>query len=95
MGKIYKDDVGVLIRLNTGVDVSEAESIKIRVRLPDGATTEWDAEEDETTNYIKYLTVAGDLEDDGDYLLQAYVTWGSTSIHRGETYTLTVYEYYE
>jgi hypothetical protein len=94
MGKIYKEDIGVVIRLNTNVDITEAASQGISVSTPDGEEIFWPAEVYNTT-WVTYTTEDGDLDDAGDYLLQSYAKWSDDSIHRGETYTLTVYEHYE
>lgn len=96
MGKIYKDDIGVLVRADTGVDVSGAASMEFRVLKP-GDTTEttWIAEEDSTEGYIKYVTVEGDLDEIGLYKIQAWVYFTAASIHRGETFLLQVYEHFE
>jgi hypothetical protein len=94
MGKIYKEDIGVVIRLNTNVDITGAATQGIYVSTPDGDEVYWPATVYSTT-WVTYTSVDGDFDDDGDYLLQSYAKWSDDSIHRGETYTLTVYNHYE
>jgi hypothetical protein len=100
MGKIYVDDIGVEIRLDVGQSLTGATEIKIKVEKPDGTTASWTATaySDQVITYT--TTSAGtpavtDLNVAGKYKLQAYVKWGDTSVHRGETYTMRVYDHYE
>jgi len=92
--KIYKDDIGVEIRLNTGQSLTGATSMKIMVQKPDGTETEWVAQQYDSTT-IYYVTVSGDLAASGDYTLQSYVEWGEDSKHTGESVILKIYEPFE
>jgi len=95
MGKIYKNDVGVIIKIDTGIDLSECGSVKMLVRTPT-ADVEWNATlVAGASSQIEYTTKEGDLSEAGDYLIQSYVIMGDNSVHRGETATLTVYDYFE
>lgn len=95
MGKIYKDDIGVLIKADTGIDLSGAASMELKVLKPSAEEVSWIAYEDETdAGYIDYITVDGDLEEVGVYKIQAWVYITAESIHRGETFYLQVYDHY-
>lgn len=93
--KVYVGDVGTVIYLDTGEDMSSASVMKIKVKKPDASTVEWTAALDVTnTNRIKYVVVADDLDQDGTYRLQAYCVtplWSGL----GETAQLKVYNPFE
>lgn len=73
MGNIFKGDIGTAIILDTGEDLTSASAFKIQCRKPSGTSVDWTGIQYQTT-MIKYTTVAGDLNEDGDYQLQAVVT---------------------
>lgn len=89
MAKVYVGDVGTVITLDTGVDISAATVREIKVSLPNGRSATWSAALSGTTA-ISFTTIANTLQLAGTYKLQAYVetpTWSG----RGETVTLEVY----
>jgi len=101
MAKVYVGDVGTEIRLDCNpddlaeIDIATANTLKILVLKPSGAEDEWTAARYGSTDQITYTTVATDLDEAGNYKLQAYVEWTSpspVSIHLGETVRLKVYE---
>jgi len=94
MTKIYKGDVGVEIRLDTGQNLIGATAMKIKVQKPDGTEAEWAALQHNSTT-IYYVTSSGDLAASGDYVLQSYVEWGEDSKHTGESVILKIYEPFE
>ena len=88
--KAYVGDIGTVILLDCGVNVSSATVQKILVRKPDKTEHEWSGTI-EDDNYLKYVIIADDFDQKGDYLLQAYIetpAWQG----KGETVKLTVYE---
>lgn len=89
MSKVYTGDTGTVIVLDCGQDISAATARSIEVRKPDGSTTSWAAVA-EGTNSIKFTTLAGSLDQPGDYRLQARVTLPSGT-WRGEAASLQVY----
>ena len=68
-GKIYVNDVGTVVELECGQDMTLAESPAIRVRRPDGTARTWAAEAEGTR--IRYVTRQGDLSMPGMHRLQA------------------------
>jgi len=73
--KHYIGEVGLSIVVNCGQDISSYTDLKMEVKKPDGTLVEWSAiayEYDSETIYIRYITVAGDLDQAGEYTLQAY-----------------------
>ena len=92
MGKIYKDDVGTMIYVNCGQDITGATATKLKVKKPSGTEVEWTATVDGTTQ-LRYITGSGDIDESGAYLVQSNMTLsGWTGL--GETATFTVYEPY-
>lgn len=90
--KSYVGDVGTILVVDTGSDITLATTTKILVRKPDGTETFWTGTL-YNTRYIKYTILANDFDMSGTYYLQSYVvlpTWTG----RGETATITVYDYY-
>ena len=75
-------DIGTVIELDTGVNVSAALSAKIRYSKPSGTRGEWTASV--SGNKVTYTTIDGDIDQSGDWSLQAYLdlnTWeGSSTI---------------
>lgn len=88
--KVYVGDVGTVILLDTGVDISTATKAAIKVKMPNGATAEWVGTVAETTK-VSYTIQAGNLSIKGKHLLQAYVEMPGW-IGRGETVNLEVYD---
>lgn len=69
---IFKDDIGVVIQLDTGETVTGASAVAIKYRKPSGTTGTWTGTA--STQYIQYTTQAGDIDEAGTWVLQAYVT---------------------
>ena len=78
MDAVYVGDVGTVITVDCGVDVSSASSLALAVRTPLGNETTWPATLASATT-ISYTTLAGDLSEAGTYLLQAKIDMGSWS----------------
>lgn len=96
MGKVYKNDVGTKIAIDTGQDVSGADSVKIKYIKPDGTTGLWDAIVDTDDKTIYYLTqvVSGDIYDldqIGVWMLFPVIDMVAWDGH-GESVELTVYD---
>lgn len=74
MSKYYSGDVGTIILLDTGSDLvaASASFVSIKVKKPDATETEWLASI-YNNNYLRYIIEAGDLDQNGKYILQAYV----------------------
>lgn len=88
--KIYIDEVGLTILLDAGQDITGATDVTIEVLKPSGATASWSAEVYDS-QYVKYLTVEGDLDEAGTYKLQCELTLGDWT-GRGNTTTMRVYD---
>lgn len=86
--KIYVGDTGTAIILDCGQDISAATSVSIEVRKPNGALVSWPAQASGVTA-VRFDTLAGTLDRDGDWLLQSRVVM-PTGAWRGATAVLTV-----
>jgi hypothetical protein len=87
--KVYVGDTGTAIILDCGQNVSAASARAIEVRKPDGTATSWAAVASGTDS-VRFDTLAGTLDQAGDWQLQAKVTL-PTGVWRGETVVLQVY----
>ena len=77
MDEVFVGDVGTVISLECGTDISAATVRRIVVKKPNGYRVQWTASADGTTA-IKYATQDGDIDMAGDWDMQAYVelpTW--------------------
>ena len=88
MSVVFVGDIGAEIILDCGTAVTTSTVRNILARSPRGVKKTWAAAVD-GTNSIKYVTQAGDLDQSGDWLLQAYVELPGWSGH-GDVTTLTV-----
>lgn len=93
MGKIYVNDIGTEITVDCGSDISSATTLELYVHKPNGKNVTWTCILS-GTNYIKYTTVSGDLDQAGEYSIQSHLvlpTWSGS----GETATFNVYKRFE
>jgi hypothetical protein len=79
MPGFFQDDVGTIIEVNVGEDVSLATTLELRIRKPNGAVENWTAAKDSLVDtQINYTVVAGDFDQAGEYRLNSYIvlpTW--------------------
>jgi hypothetical protein len=82
----------VKITLDCNLDVSAYTNLDIKYRKPDGTTGVWDATIDPTDNAkIYYQCDNDDLDIDGEWKVQAYVSVGASQLH-GKWDTFEVHE---
>jgi hypothetical protein len=98
LSKIYKGDIGVKIRVNTGIDLTGFTNTKILVWKPGSQRIlYWPTtiETPATSGYMYYITtVTGltpDLDTSGTWKIQAYGENGSNKYY-GETAVFQVYD---
>lgn len=90
MSKMYEGDIGTVIRIDCGSDVTSATTKEIRITLPTGATTTWSASfSSGLPSSIEHTCIAGDLIA-GKYKGQVYIELPAWS-GLGETFEFTVY----
>ena len=92
MGKVYKNDIGTIITIDSGEDLSSATVKKIYFKKPDGTLGNWSASVVDTTK-LRYTTEAGDLNMAGTWQFQIYVELPSWQ-GRGETESYQIYDYF-
>ena len=86
---VFLNDIGTLINVDVGSDVTGATVHRIKYIKPDGTTDFWDATV--LTRYLQYTTVDGDLDQVGEWKIQALVTTASGTWH-GEAARFDVLE---
>jgi MinD-like ATPase involved in chromosome partitioning or flagellar assembly len=87
--EVYVGDVGTQIVLDCEQDISTATVREILARKPDGTVVTWPASAS-GTDAISYTILAGDLDQRGQWRLQARVTMPDGS-WLGRTAKLLVY----
>ena len=85
---VFVGDIGIQLKLDAGIDISDQTTLKIRYRKPDKTTGLWAATVS-ATNYAVYTTVSGDLDVSGVWSLQIYIVAPSYTAH-GKTANLFV-----
>jgi len=96
MGKVYVDDTGQKLILETETDLSNATTKKIKVKKPSGVEEEWDAniEGNPSEGRLSYVIQSGDFSEAGTYKFQAYVEFSDGGVLHGETASLVVHAKY-
>lgn len=90
--KIYKDDIGTILILDTKSTLTGATEASIKYKKPDGIEGTWVGEVFETTK-VKYVVEDGDLDMAGKWTLQVYVELASWK-GRGEAVQMKVYGHF-
>lgn len=93
MDKIYKDTLGLTIRANTNADITLATSTTLEVRKPDGTEVSWAASIVDTY-YLEHVTIVGDLDQTGKYMIQSSLTLAGWT-GEGESFELFVFDKFE
>lgn len=76
---VYLNDIGTLIKVDVGSDITGATLHQIKFIRPDGSSDNWDA--NVATRFLQHVTVDGDLNMIGEWIVQALVTTGSGTWH--------------
>ncbi len=80
----YKGEIGRVISQTTGIDWTGATAKQVKIRKPGGVTlTKTGVDvivDDSTTGQIHVVTIAGDIDQTGEYLMQAKVTIGGVEL---------------
>jgi|LGOV01.1.fsa_nt_gb hypothetical protein len=93
MVKHYVDMVGVNVIVDCGANITGATDTKLKVEKPDGTEVEWPATI-YNENFLKYVSVADDFDQEGEYRIQAFITLGDF-IGPGDTDLVTIYAEYQ
>ena len=73
---IAEKDIGLQLKLNTGVDITSATVANVHYRKPSGATGSFTGAVT-GTYYVSYTLQDGDIDEQGEWEFQSYVenTW--------------------
>lgn len=93
MDKVYIDVTGLKLRVDCGRDITGATNTKLLAKKPDGTLVEFTPASVVDTDYLEYVTVAGDLDQAGTYRLQSSLTLTVASV-TGETCEFMVFNLY-
>lgn len=88
MQQIFVGDIGTVLLLDCGVNITSATSVKVIAKSPQGLKKEFIGTVDGTNN-VKYTTSSADFDVAGNWLLQSYVQMPDWT-GRGAWVTLTV-----
>jgi len=92
MGKIYKSQDSLRIKLTTSVDITGATVKKIYYKKPGGTIGSWDATVDViATGVIYYDVVSGDIDESGQWEFWAYITFSDGRSAPGQAITRIIF----
>ena len=91
--KVYLNDIGTDIILNAGSSLTGESTLQIKYQKPSGDSGVWEADV-YNTNYAKYTTISGDLNEAGTWLLRIYTKLISWHGH-GNVVEMKVYDSWE
>jgi len=91
--KVYKNDIGTAIILDTTEDIQAQTELKILYQKPSGVEGYWDGSVVETTK-VRYVTISGDLDESGLWYLQVYLAIPDWRGY-GETVEMKVYNQWD
>jgi len=77
---IFLNDIGTLVNVNVGTDISGATVHRIKYVKPDGTSGFWEATIS-NSQYLQYITIDGDLDQIGEWIIQALITTVSGTWH--------------
>ena len=93
MGKIYKNQIGLKINLDLQDDITGETTTVIKYIKPDGVAGSWAATVDSlTSGLISYVTVSGDLDVVGDWIIWGHTTFTAGNVYAGEPEKRYVHE---
>lgn len=93
MSRIFKNQDKLRIRLTVGQDITGATLKQIRAVAPSGALKQWTATvETAATGIIYYNFAAADLDETGDWVFYAFITFSDGRSAAGEDVYRRVYE---
>lgn len=92
MGKIYKGQTKLTIKVNLGVDISGATSTLLKYEKPDGNSGNFIATIlSATTGDIQYIPASiNDLDVVGEWVMWGYVVFSDGKIASGEPFKLII-----
>lgn len=92
--KYFVGDEGTEIIVDCGQDITGAQNTALKIRKPDGTEEDWTPADIYQTNYLRYITVANNFDQTGNYRLQSYLEKGGWK-GRGEVAFFHVYDHFK
>jgi hypothetical protein len=93
MGKIFTSQTDLTIQLKTFKNITNAQSVKIKYRKPNGVLGEWTANVVDATNgIIDFNAFAGQVDIAGSWTIWAKITDSTGLISIGEPSIFQVYK---
>lgn len=93
MSKIYVGDVGTLISIDCGCDVSDLTAAKVIIRTPAGVEAEYTGTLS-GTNFVIYTLLGTEMPAEGEYKIMVEITT-SDGVWSGEPDTIQVYNKFQ
>lgn len=90
MDRIYVNDYGMILNVETNTDLTTTSIVKLLVRKPDLTQVEWVGVSTDTI--IQYTVQSGDFDQEGVYEINAYAEFPGPGT--GETIELEVFRRY-
>ena len=91
--KSYVRDIGTILEVDCGIDISAATTHNLMIQKPDLTAVELVGIV-YNSNYIRYTTIDGDLDQAGVYRIQSKIVISAWE-GLGETAKLRIYDPYE
>lgn len=95
-GRIKTGDIGTLFRVNVGTALEDVALVELKVKKPSGTEVTWSAViEDVDEGDIYHIIEDGDLDETGNWLLSAEITFEDGGFFQGRTAKFVVYEQFD
>lgn len=95
-GQIYEGDVGVLLKVDTKVDLTAATGLYLKVTSPTTALpVTWVSTQSATCDtMMEYTSVFGDMAS-GEYKAYSFAEWSPASVHSGKVFKFKVLDVFK
>ena len=93
MGKVYVNQTFLTVTLDTKQDITDYQIALIKYRKPSGATGQFTATiQNAASGIISYRFTTGQLNEAGQWIFWAHITFNNGDFAAGEPSFLMVYE---
>ncbi len=92
MSYLTTNQDALIISLNTGINLSGAQSVSVRYRKPDGTTGQWPASIDGESIRKVMIPEGEELDQPGLWAFWSYVVFANNTFAEGEPVTQKVYD---
>jgi hypothetical protein len=92
MTLVYQNAIGIDLAVATSYNLTGYSTISLIITKPSGTKlTKNPSVTSVALGTLKYETISGDLDESGQYKIQAIVTYGDGDVIKGEIDTFEVY----